>query len=270
MLRKSRSNIGHHEHLPAGLPTEGDGTPFIAAMIPLQFGNGHEEPVHPITSDPLPPSTPAPFPAPSADIAPPSPRPQSQIAIRSARQSRDGGYNASIASNRNTSPQAFNLFDPTPDHATSDITSTIPAVELAELIGDHLMSNLDTISPKWTLTELINHIIDNDIVLPTEDEIDGGGSNIRSANAAALPNLATPAFYDEYESANVEYARRNPGSRRAEDDLRCIGESIYYEDPVTGMMRKRVGEFNLEDPRHPVHRAAAAAAGSLVVECGNE
>ncbi|KAL8999082.1 MAG: hypothetical protein Q9169_001970 [Polycauliona sp. 2 TL-2023] len=137
------------------------------------------------------------------------------------------------------------------DQAT-DTNDSIPTVEIAELIGDQLMSNLETICPKWTLTDMINYIIDNDIVLPTEEEIDGS----RTANAAALPLLPAPAFYDEYESGMVEFARKHPGSR-PRDDLQDIGKSIYYEDPVTGRMRKRMGEFNLADPRHPVHGTAA-------------
>lgn len=113
------------------------------------------------------------------------------------------------------------------------------------------MSALDTVPSKWTLTDMINYIIDNDIVLPTEEEIDGN----RAANAAALPILETPAFYDEHESAMVDFARTNPGLRPF-DDLQDIGKSIYYEDPVTGRARKRNGRFNPADPRHPVHRAA--------------
>lgn len=253
MLRKSNSNIGHRD-LPAAPLGTGKRvgqvplSPFNAAMIPLQFGTQHEEKIHPIAANPFPPS--APIRPPSADTAFPSSRPPSQVVLRSSRQSRDSGYNASISSsNANPSPRASNLFEP---NQTTDIDDTyIPTVEIAELIGDHLMSALDTVPSKWTLTDMINYIIDNDIVLPTEEEIDGN----RAANAAALPILETPAFYDEHESAMVDFARTNPGLRPF-DDLQDIGKSIYYEDPVTGRARKRNGRFNPADPRHPVHRAA--------------
>ncbi|KAL8658063.1 MAG: hypothetical protein Q9226_001295, partial [Calogaya cf. arnoldii] len=225
MLReKSSSNLEHRDLSAAPLATgERAVVPFNAAMVPLPespphspialpFNTRHEEKMSPVAANPLPPS--APVQPPITDIALPSQRRPTAITIRTSRQSRDSGYNASAScSSANPSPQAF-TFEPNeaPDF-------DIRTVEIAELIGDNQMSNLDTIPPDWTLTELINHIIDNDIILPTEEEIDGH----RDANAAALPMLHTPAFYDEYESALVDFARANPGLRPG-DDLMDIGK----------------------------------------------
>ncbi|KAI4110431.1 MAG: hypothetical protein LQ339_001296 [Xanthoria mediterranea] len=232
MLRKSSANIEHPD-LPAGPHTTGKRagqvplSPFNAAMIPLQFGIRHEEKIHPQAVNPLP----------SADMAFPSSRPPSQTVLRSSRQSPDSGYDASISSsNANPSPRASNLSEP---NQTTDIGDTnISTVEIGELIGDQLMSTLDTVPSKWTLTDMINHIIGNDIILPTEEEIDGN----RAANATALPPIVeSPAFYDKHESAMVDFARANPG-RRPFDDLQDIGGTIRHEDLVAGQMKKRDDE----------------------------
>lgn len=240
MLRRSSSNIEHH-NFPAGPLETGKHagqvplSPFNAAMIPLQFGIRHEEKIHPLAANPLPPS--APLQLPSADMAFPSSRPPSQTVLRSSRQSPDSGYDASISSsNANPSPRASNHSEP---NQTTDIGDTnISTVEITELIGDQLMSTLDTVPSKWTLTDMINHIIDNGTILPTEEEIDGN----RAANATALaPIVESPAFYDEHESAMVDFARANPG-RRPFDDLQDIGGTIRYEDLVAGQMKKRDDE----------------------------
>ena len=116
------------------------------------------------------------------------------------------------------------------------------------------MTSLATVPSKWTLTDMINHILENDILLPTDEEINGS----RAANAAGLPIGDSPPFYDEHESAMVDFTRANPGFR-PHDGLQIIGKSIYYEDKETGRMRRRVGQFNPVDPRHPAHRAAVGA-----------
>ncbi|CAO1603504.1 hypothetical protein XANCAGTX0491_007091 [Xanthoria calcicola] len=231
MLRKPSANIEHPDLLAGPLATDKragqvPSSPFNAAMIPLQFGIRHEEQIHPQAVDPLPP----------ADMAFPSSRPPSQTVLPPSRQSPDSGYDASISSsNPNPSPRASNLSEP---NQTTNIGDTnVSTVEIAELIGDQLMSTLDTVPSKWTLTDMINHIIDNDIILPKE-EIAGN----RAANATALPPIVeSPAFYDEHESAMVDFARANPG-RRPFDDLRDIGGTIRYEDLVAGQMKKRDSE----------------------------
>ncbi|KAI4275207.1 MAG: hypothetical protein LQ337_003385 [Flavoplaca oasis] len=260
MLQESASKVETHDRagplLTAKRVVRIPSTPFNAAMIPLQFGLRQDEKIHPTATNPLPPLAIAPVQPSSADITLPSSRPPSQTILRSSRQSRDSGYKASISSSsaKIPSPRASNLFDPTPIHTPNtdiDIDETnIPTVSIAELIGDDIMSNLDTIPSNWTLTNMINHIIDNDIVLPTEDDIDGN----RAANAAALPILETPAFYDEYESTLVDFARTNPGLRPV-DDLQVNGRSIYSADPVTGRIGKLAREYNPVDPRHSVWRA---------------
>ncbi|KAL9634979.1 MAG: hypothetical protein Q9204_002796 [Flavoplaca sp. TL-2023a] len=233
--------------------------PFNAAMIPLQFGLRQDEKIHPTATNPLPPSATAPVQPSSANITLSSSRPPSQPILRSFRQSCDSGYSASISSSsaKNPSPRASNLFDPTPIHTPNfdiDIDETnIPTVSVAELIGDDIMSNLDTIPSKWTLTDMINHIIDNGIVLPTEEDIDGN----RAANAVALPILETPAFYDEYESAGVDFARMNPGLRPVVD-MQGNGRSICDADPVTGRIGKLTKEYNPVDPRHSVRPATVS------------
>ncbi|KAL8867084.1 MAG: hypothetical protein Q9205_000401 [Flavoplaca limonia] len=247
MLQESASKMENHDRtaplLTGKRVVQVPSVPFNAAMIPLQFGLLQDEKIHPTATNPLPPSATAPVQPSSADITLSSSRPPSQPILRSFRQSRDSGYSASIPSSsaNNPSPRASNLFDPTPIHTPNidiDIDETnIPTVSVAELIGDDIMSNLDTIPSKWTLTDMINHIIDNDIVLPTEGDIDGN----RAANAAALPILETPAFYDEYESAVVDFARTNPGLRSVVD-LQVNGRSIYYADPVKG----RIGKLTKE------------------------
>ncbi|KAL8855032.1 MAG: hypothetical protein Q9221_000229 [Calogaya cf. arnoldii] len=258
MLRKKPSSNLEHRVLPSvPLATGERMVPFNAAMVPLPespphspialpFNTQHEEKTSPIAANSLPPS--APVQLPTTDITLPSQRHPTAITIRTSRQSRDSGYNASAScSSANPSPQAF-TFSP---HEAPDFDNR--TVEIAELIGDNKFSNLDTIPTDWTLIDMINHIIDNDIILPSEEEIDGCN---RDANAAVLPILHTPAFYDEYESALVDFARANPGLRPV-DDLKEIGKNICYEDPVTGRMRKRMGEFNPADPRHPDRRAGA-------------
>ncbi|KAL8900532.1 MAG: hypothetical protein Q9192_001022 [Flavoplaca navasiana] len=262
MLQESASKVENHDSasplLTGKRMVRVPSTPFNAARIPLQFGLRQDEKIHPTAANPLPPAATAPVQPSSADITLSSSRPPSQPISRSFRQSRDSGYSASIASSsaKNPSPRASNLFDPTPIHTPNiDIAiaideTSIPTVSIAELIGDDIMSNLDTIPSKWTLTDMINHIIDNDIVLPTEDDIDGN----RAANAAALPILETPAFYDEYESTVVDFARTNPGLRPV-DDLQVNGRSIYSADPVTGRIGKLAREYNPVDPRHSVRPA---------------
>ena len=265
MLQESACKMENHDRTPPLLTgkcaVRVPSIPFNAAMIPLQFGLRQDEKIHPTATNPLPPPAAAPVRPSSADITLSSSRPPSQPILRSFRQTRDSGYSASVSSSsaKNPSPRASNRFDPTPIHTPNvnidiDIDETnIPTVSVAELIGDDIMSNLDTIPSKWTLTDMINHIIDNDIVLPTEEDIDGN----RAANAAALPILETPTFYDEYESAVVDFARTNPGLRPVVD-LQVNGRSIYYADPVTGRIGKLTKEYNPVDPRHSVPPATVS------------
>ncbi len=263
MLQDTASKIENHDRAGSFLTGKRavrvPSTHFNAAMIPLQFGIRHDEKIYPTATNPLPPSATAPVQRSTADITLSSSRPSSQTILLSSRQSRDSGYNASISSSNANNPslRASNLFDPTPNHTLNvDIDNddtNIPTVSIVELIGDDLMSNLDTIPSKWTLTDMINHIIDNDVVLPTEEAIDGD----RAANAAALPILETPAFYDEYESAVVDFARTNPGLRPVVD-LQVNGRSIYYADPVTGRIGKLTKEYIPVDPRHSVRPATVS------------
>ncbi|KAL8775392.1 MAG: hypothetical protein Q9209_000400 [Squamulea sp. 1 TL-2023] len=187
-------------------------------------------------------------------------RPTFPLAVRSFHQSAFNSYETSTStsiSDANPTTRASNPFEPTLSPPLDDDLN-IPTVEIAELIGGEILRNLDTIPVKWTLTDMINHLIDNDILLPTEEQIDGNSA----ANAASLPTEETSPFYDKSEAARVDFTRANPGFKGS-DDLEEIGESIYYEDPVTGRMKKRPGRYDLTDPSHP-ERGAAARANSGV------
>ncbi|KAI4246013.1 MAG: hypothetical protein L6R40_002229 [Gallowayella cf. fulva] len=266
LSRPSTPNRKYHDLPTEPLsPIERFGTvtsrPFNPPVIPLQASLRHEADTHnlPMQTDtaasgshrstfqataivpaavalpPSEPSTPV-----SAPIASSKPRPTLSIAITPTRyqfrNGRDYRSTSSSSNDKSSSPGSANS-DPTNDQAT-DNDGSIPTVEIAELVGDELMSTLEAIPADWTLTDFVNHIIENDIELPTEEEIDGD----RAANAAALPFDDRPPF-DEHESAMVEFARANPGFEFP-DGLRTIGESVYCKDPVTGLLKKRPGRFD--------------------------
>ncbi|KAL8785296.1 MAG: hypothetical protein Q9213_003441 [Squamulea squamosa] len=170
----------------------------------------------------------------TAASLPPS-RPIFPLVIPLIHQPASSSYENSTSistSDANPTPRASSPSEPTLIQSLDDDLN-IPTVEIAELIGRETLRNLYTIPAKWTLTDMINHIIDNDIVLPTEEQIDGNCA----ANAASLPIDETSPFYDESEAARVDFARTNPGFRGS-DGLEEIGESTYYKDPVRKRMKK--------------------------------
>ncbi|KAL8914508.1 MAG: hypothetical protein Q9171_000861 [Xanthocarpia ochracea] len=243
-----------HHHLPTGpiATSEGVGqvtfSPSNAAMIPPRSDIQDEEQNYPIAANP---PLSAPGQPPPADMALPTSYPTSPIdAIGPSRQTSNSSSQASISTHDD---RASKEHEPTTNQVPNDDT-TIPSVDITELVGQQVMTSLATGPSKWTLTDMINHILENDILLPTEEEINGN----RAANAVGLPVGDSPPFYDEYESAMVDFTRANPGFR-PHDGLQIIGESIYYEDKETGRIRRRVGQFNPVDPRHPAHRAVVGA-----------
>ncbi|KAL8807820.1 MAG: hypothetical protein Q9182_000469 [Xanthomendoza sp. 2 TL-2023] len=177
-----------------------------------------------------PPSEPSAL-SPAAITSPTSPIATSPLYIPSNSE-----HNTLISTSSSTSTSNEQISWPT--SPTLDLspqaTANILSTPLSEFISDDIMNTLETIPPHWTLTDFLTHIIDNDLDLPTEEELDGGDC---AANATTLPYDDRPPF-DEYEAALVDFTVANPGFA-VPDGLREIGESVYYVDPGTGMMRKR-------------------------------
>ncbi|KAL8731451.1 MAG: hypothetical protein Q9166_003426 [cf. Caloplaca sp. 2 TL-2023] len=266
--RPTSPNAEHHvlsgcPHSPienAGMVSPGT---FNAAMIPLQFGIQNEAETHlnmahtrtaasrstiVIAASTALPDSPNP-----TSIALPSSRAASSLAMSSTRQSGSSEYDASSFGDDDKSPPPTPLTFESSASQGDDNDVNILKVTIAELVGEEVMSTQRTIPADWALTDMVNYIIENEIQLPTEEDIEGD----RAANAASLPFVETRPFYDEYEAKLVEFSRANPGFRYP-NGLNNIGESIYYDDPQTGKMKKRPGTFKPADPRHPVNRAAAA------------
>ncbi|KAI4207483.1 MAG: hypothetical protein LQ346_000528 [Caloplaca aetnensis] len=64
---------------------------------------------------------------------------------------------------------------------------------------------------------------------------------------------------DEDQHANAEGAMAPSEVSGRDTSLKATdGLSLYYEDPVTGRIKKRAGMFNRMDPRHPANVAQAA------------
>ncbi|KAL8819384.1 MAG: hypothetical protein Q9223_002172 [Gallowayella weberi] len=171
-----------------------------------------------------------------AAIASPTPHPASPIAISPIHSAHNTFISSSSGSNSNSNEEISWPASPTYDLTPTQATSTILSTPLSDLISDQILNTLETIPPTWTLTDFLTHIIENDLDLPTEEELDGDHPE---ANATTLP-FDDRLPFDEYEAAVADFTVANPGFGFP-DGLREIGESVYYLDPVTGMMRKRPG-----------------------------
>ncbi|KAL8826305.1 MAG: hypothetical protein Q9170_007454 [Blastenia crenularia] len=110
---------------------------------------------------------------------------------------------------------------------------------LGDIAGDDLMNQMTFFDSKTTLRQFINFIIKKDILLPTEEAINGD----RARNAAECELAARiPLESTKDEGDFVELGRTEPGcGPQGGNDLGDIGAPIsYYEDPLTGRIRKRV------------------------------
>ncbi|KAL9031994.1 MAG: hypothetical protein Q9196_000007 [Gyalolechia fulgens] len=143
------------------------------------------------------------------------------------------------------------------------------AMTLGDVSSYELMNRLTYFRPYTTLRQYVNFIIEYDIILPTEEEMDGDRewNAAECEHAASIPLEPSP-FFTEEESDLVQFCRTGSGRHAAfGDDLADIGApSVYYNDPVTGKIKKRVGDFNLTDPRHPANVAARRAAETTGAE----
>ncbi|KAL8700008.1 MAG: hypothetical protein Q9224_001166, partial [Gallowayella concinna] len=211
-----------------------------------------------------PPSEPGTLFFPAA-IALPASYPTSPIATTSPIRHHPRASSTSHISTSSSSYSTEKLSwpaSPTSDRTPTQATKTpLPSIPLPDLVGEHIMSTLETIPFDFTLTDFLNYIIDHDIDLPTEDEIDGGD---RAANATCLLPIDDRPPFDEYEAAMMEFTRANPGFA-VPDGLKGIGEKDYYEDPETGLMRKRPGVVSL---RCLGKRKVVATMGAGGVEAG--
>ena len=137
-------------------------------------------------------------------------------------------------------------------HLHSHKDHHIPApgtITLGELSGHDLLSKMTYFKPHTTLRQFINFIIENDIRLPTDEEINGD----REWNAAECEYAASIPLKKKPRGYPMEERRdRDPGGRFLgdEDDLGDIGgKCLYYTDPVTGKIRMRVGRVDGMDRR---------------------
>ncbi|KAL8944627.1 MAG: hypothetical protein Q9216_000324 [Gyalolechia sp. 2 TL-2023] len=140
------------------------------------------------------------------------------------------------------------------------------AMTLGDVSSYELTSRLTYFRPYITLRQYINFIIEYDILLPTEDEMDGDRDwNAAECEHAASIPLEPEPFFTEEVSDPVEFCRAQSGCHAPSgDDLADIGApSLYYNDPLTGKIKKQVDEFNLMDPRHPAHIAAKRVAKEI-------
>ncbi|KAL8953565.1 MAG: hypothetical protein Q9222_000560 [Ikaeria aurantiellina] len=206
----------------------------------------------------LPSSTPTtPHPA---DMLLPDPQPSppriiGTEALRRLRQqqalSGPGSESSSNSSSEKETSTSFTTltFAPT----TSDASAGKPEIELlrlSELVPQEALAQCSTINGDWTLADFINYVIDNDVVLPNEDQMYG----CPTRNAAEVEAHAGQVDH-QVSSAGLECeiaaCRREDPDQGCGNDLSYIGVPLYYEDSVTGKIRRRRGRFNPMDPRHP-------------------
>ncbi|KAL8723041.1 MAG: hypothetical protein Q9225_000583 [Loekoesia sp. 1 TL-2023] len=136
-------------------------------------------------------------------------------------------------------------------------------ITLGDVSGYDLMSRMTYFRPYTTLHQFINFIIENDIILPTDEEINGDREwNAAECEYAASIPLEPRPFFTKEDKDFLEFCRANPGRcPPSGNDLGEIGaRALYYTDPLTGKIKKHVGRFDPMDPRHLVNVAAARAA----------
>ncbi|KAL8841464.1 MAG: hypothetical protein Q9170_000927 [Blastenia crenularia] len=129
------------------------------------------------------------------------------------------------------------------------------SMTLGDIAGHDLMSQTTFFKPNTTLCRFVNFIIEHNVLLPTEDEINGDRAwNAAECEwAASIPLEPRPSFTEEKDDS-TEFCRANPRCGQTyRNDLMDIGaESLYYEDPVTGKMKKRFERFNTMEPQNAV------------------
>ncbi|KAI4169844.1 MAG: hypothetical protein LQ343_005393 [Gyalolechia ehrenbergii] len=143
------------------------------------------------------------------------------------------------------------------------------AMTLGDVSSYELMKRMTYFRPYITLRQYVNFIIEYDIILPTEEEMDGDREwNAAECEYAASIPLKSESFFTKEESVLGEFCGADPCCNPPSgDDLADIGApSLYYNDPATGKIKKQIGEFNLMDPRHPANVAARWAAQEMETE----
>ncbi|KAL9604891.1 MAG: hypothetical protein Q9179_001688, partial [Wetmoreana sp. 5 TL-2023] len=141
-----------------------------------------------------------------------------------------------------TSPNV--AFDPVRPHELNERSSERMRLKIVDIIGEERASEFPHVRD-WTIHDYCNHVIENDIVLPSLDLVNGNrAQNAAECDAAASVPLEPVPFFDQHEADFNDFCAKNPGFVPA-DGLNDIGgEGLYYEDPKTGKMRKRVGVYN--------------------------
>ncbi|KAI4258394.1 MAG: hypothetical protein LQ352_001243 [Teloschistes flavicans] len=136
-----------------------------------------------------------------------------------------------------------------------------PRLKLRELVGDYTMSEeFRHIPYDWTLLKMLNYVIEKDIVLPTDENLDGDREeNARLCEEAAKIPLAPRRLWSEDEEWEMQWLRQHPGEIYPRDDLWEIcqpREKVFCRDPDNGKWKKR---FLMYDPAKPQPLCKAVA-----------
>ncbi|KAL8695047.1 MAG: hypothetical protein Q9218_000415 [Villophora microphyllina] len=142
-----------------------------------------------------------------------------------------------------------------------------PRLMLREVVGDYIMSEEFRHIPfDWTLWEMLNYVIENDIILPTEEEMNGDREdNARLCQEAYKIPVASEIKDEEDDEQlmrELAWKREHPGYPYPRDDLWEIGqprERVFYRDEATGKWKKRFPVYDPANPRNFVAKTAPEA-----------
>ncbi|KAL8707542.1 MAG: hypothetical protein Q9220_007434 [cf. Caloplaca sp. 1 TL-2023] len=165
------------------------------------------------------------------------------------------------------SPAALTFAPTSPDASARN--PEMEVLRLSELVPPEALAQCSTINGDWTLADFINYVIDNDIMLPSEEQMYGDPAR-NVAEVEEHAGLIDCERSMERIDATLAACRPADSGQGRGIDLNDVGMPLYYEDPLTGKIRRRAEQSSSMDSLHPASVDAAAEQGLDGVRSGME